>query len=147
MWSWWMIAWNPSPCLQVCDVFEGTGYIWPGFLGLSVCQSTNHIVGVDQIFVEWEKLRASTFQYWDSLVAQTVKRLPRIQETQVHLWVRKIPWRRTWQPIPELLPRNFHGWRSLVGYSPCGHKELDTTERFHFHFHISILYMKSKPYI
>ena len=55
------------------------------------------------------------------------------------------PWRRTWQPIPELLPRNFHGWRSLVGYSPWGHKELDTTERFHFH--ISILYMKSKPYI
>ena len=26
-----------------------------------------------------------------------------------------------------------HGWRSLVGYSPWGHKELDTTERLHFH--------------
>ena len=31
-----------------------------------------------------------------------------------------------------LLPGKFHGWRSLVGYSPGGHKELDTTERLHF---------------
>ena len=47
-------------------------------------------------------------------------------------WVRKIPWRRKWQPTPVLLPRKCHGWRSLVGYSPRGHKELDTTERLHF---------------
>ena len=32
------------------------------------------------------------------------------------------------------LPGKFHGWRSLVGYSPWGWKELDTTERLHFHF-------------
>ena len=32
-------------------------------------------------------------------------------------WVRKIPWRRKWQPTPVLLPGKFHGWRSLVGYS------------------------------
>ena len=38
---------------------------------------------------------------------------------------------RKWQPTPVLLPRKFHGWRSLVGYSPRGHKELDTTERLH----------------
>ena len=31
-----------------------------------------------------------------------------------------------------LLPRKFHGWRSLVGYSPWGCKESDTTERLHF---------------
>ena len=43
-------------------------------------------------------------------------------------WVRKIPWRRKWQPTPGLLPGKFHGWRNLVGYSPEGHKELDTTE-------------------
>ena len=47
-------------------------------------------------------------------------------------WVRKIPWRRKWQPTPVLLPRKSHGWRSLVGYSPCGHKESDMTERLHF---------------
>ena len=38
-------------------------------------------------------------------------------------WVRKIPWRRKWQPTPILLPRKFNGWRSLVGYSPWSLKE------------------------
>ena len=38
------------------------------------------------------------------------------------------PHRRKWQPTPVLLPRKFHGWRSLVGYSPRGCKESDTTE-------------------
>ena len=36
-------------------------------------------------------------------------------------WVRKIPWRRKWQPTPLHLPGNFHGQRSLAGYSPWGH--------------------------
>ena len=47
-------------------------------------------------------------------------------------WVRKIPWRRKWQPTPVLLPGKSHGWRNLVGYNPWGHKGLDTTERLHF---------------
>ena len=42
--------------------------------------------------------------------------------------------RRKWHPTPVLLPGKSHGWRSLVGYSPWGHWELDTTERLHFHF-------------
>ena len=45
-----------------------------------------------------------------------------------HPWVRKIPWRRAWQPTPVFLPRESHGQRSLVGYSPWGHKESDTTK-------------------
>ena len=44
-------------------------------------------------------------------------------------WVGKIPWRRTWQPTPVFLPRESHGQRSLVGYSPWGCKESDATER------------------
>ena len=44
-------------------------------------------------------------------------------------WVGKIPWRRAWQPTPVFLPGEFHGQRSLVGYSPWGHKELDMTEQ------------------
>ena len=43
-------------------------------------------------------------------------------------WVGKIPWRRKWQPTPIFLPGEPHGERSLVGYSPWGHKESDTTE-------------------
>ena len=46
----------------------------------------------------------------------------------------KIPWRRKWHPTPVCLPGESHGWRSLVGYSPWGRKESDTTERLHFHF-------------
>ena len=42
--------------------------------------------------------------------------------------VGKIPWRRAWQPTPVFLPRESHGQRSLVGYSPLSCKELDTTE-------------------
>ena len=47
-------------------------------------------------------------------------------------WVRKMPWRRKWQPTLALLPGKPHGWRSLVGYSPWGRKESDTTVRLHF---------------
>ena len=36
-----------------------------------------------------------------------------------------------WQPTPVLLPRKFHGWKSLVGYGPWGHKNSDITEQFH----------------
>ena len=43
-------------------------------------------------------------------------------------WVRKIPWRRKWQPIPVFLPEKSHGQRSLVGYSPKGRKESDMTK-------------------
>ena len=38
------------------------------------------------------------------------------------------PWRRAWQPTPVFLPREFHGQRSLVVYSPGGLKELGTIE-------------------
>ena len=43
--------------------------------------------------------------------------------------------RRKWQPTPVLLPGESHGWRSLVGCSPWGGSESDTTELLHFHFH------------
>ena len=46
-----------------------------------------------------------------------------------------MPWRRKWQPTLVFLPGESHGLRSLVGYSPQGSKELDRTERLHFHFH------------
>ena len=45
-----------------------------------------------------------------------------------HIWWRK------WQPTPVFLPGKFHRLRRLIGYSPWGCKESDTTERFHFHF-------------
>ena len=46
---------------------------------------------------------------------------------------------RQWHPTPVLLPGKSHGWRSLVGCSPWGHEESDTTERLHFHFSLSCI--------
>ena len=47
--------------------------------------------------------------------------------------------RRQWHSTPVLLPGKSHGWRSLVGCSPWGLEELDTTERLHFHFSLSCI--------
>ena len=68
-----------------------------------------------------------------SLVAQWVKQLqlslPAMQETWVHSLIRKDPLGKEMITTPVSLPGNFHGQKSLAGYSPWGHKELDTTER------------------
>ena len=68
-------------------------------------------------------------------MAQMVKRLPTMQETRV----RSLGWENLLEketaPTPVLLPGKSHGQRSLIGYSPWGRKESDTTERIHFHFH------------
>ena len=63
---------------------------------------------------------------WASLVAQTVKNPPAMQET----WVRSLGWedrwRTAWQPTPVFLPGESYGQRSLAGYRPWGHRESDT---------------------
>ena len=53
----------------------------------------------------------------------------------VYLYIR----RRQWHPTPVLLPGKSHGWRSLVGYSPCGCWESDTTERLYSHFSLACI--------
>ena len=49
-------------------------------------------------------------------------------------WIRKICWRRVWQPTPVFWPGESQGQRSLVGYSLWGHKELDMTEQLSMHY-------------
>ena len=48
-------------------------------------------------------------------------------------------WRRQWHLTPVLLPRKSHGRRSLVGCSPWGSEESDTTEQLHFAFSLSCI--------
>ena len=48
-------------------------------------------------------------------------------------WVRKIPWRRKWQPTQVVLLGKSHGQRNLAGYSPWGLKESDATEHTHIY--------------
>ena len=48
-------------------------------------------------------------------------------------WIGKVPWRRKWQPTPVFLPGESYGQRSLAGYSPWGHTELDLMTKQFFH--------------
>ena len=61
-----------------------------------------------------------------------IKTLPanagRHRRCRFNPWVRKIPWRKKWQPTPAFLPGKFNGQRSLAGYSTWPHKKLDMTE-------------------
>ena len=73
---------------------------------------------------------------WISLLSKGLSRVFSNTTVQKHQFIsaQLSLWRRQWQPTPVLLPGKSYGWRSLVGYSPWDRKELDTTERLHFHF-------------
>ena len=62
------------------------------------------------------------------MVAQTVKNLPAIQETQFRSLGQEGPLEKGWQLTPVFLPGEFQGQRSLAGYDPWGRKESDVTE-------------------
>ena len=65
----------------------------------------------------------------DFPVAQTVKNLPAMQKTRVLSLGQEDPLRRELESTPAFLPGEFHGQRSLAGYSSWGLKESDTTKR------------------
>ena len=60
--------------------------------------------------------------------------LSTMRETRVPSLGWEDPLEKEMAPTPVLLPGKYHGLRSLVGYSPWGRKESDTTEQLHFHF-------------
>ena len=71
---------------------------------------------------------------WASLVAQRVKHLPVMRKTQVRSLDQGDPLEKEMATHSSILPGEFHGQRSLMGYSPWGCKELDMTERLsHIH--------------
>ena len=67
-------------------------------------------------------------------MAQMVKRLPTMRKTWVQSLGQENLLEKEMQPTPVFLPGKSLGWRSLVGYSPWGRKELETIEQLHFHF-------------
>ena len=71
-----------------------------------------------------------------SLVAQTVKRLPTMQETRVRSLGREDPLEKEMATHSSTLAWKIPWRRSLVGYSPWGRKESDRTERLHFHLSV-----------
>ena len=68
------------------------------------------------------------FPFLNSIATSQVVLVVKNPRHRFNLWVRKSPWRRAWQPTPVFLPEESDGQRSLVDYSPWGHKESDMTE-------------------
>ena len=102
---------------------------WLGpFLGISVYLAICHV------YRRYARYSASTCSspvnlsfgpYWWLMVNNPPTKCRR---RRVDPWVRKTPWSRNRQPTPVFLPGESHGQRSLVGYTPRGHKESDTTK-------------------
>ena len=70
---------------------------------------------------------------WASLVAQTIKNLPAMQETQVRSLGLEDLLEKGIATHSSILPGEFHGQRSLVGYSSRGYEELDTIQQLNIH--------------
>ena len=73
-----------------------------------------------------------------STVSECIRKLWYIDMMVYYTTIRR-NWRRQWQPTPILSPGKSHGRRSLLGCSPWGREESDTTERLHFHFSLSCI--------
>ena len=91
------------------------------------------------ILSTWNKeaAMANTFYRLSNLNLENLSHLPK--DLHVITEDPSLQRRRQWHPTPVLLPGKSHGWRSLVGCSPWGCKESDTTERLHFDFSLSCL--------
>ena len=136
-------SWKPVKCSSLGEQINKSTVIhlyndilFIDFFNLQYsCVSINDfqlkITKMHLIYLTQPTLNVLNTYFFNSLVAQTVKCLSTMRETRVQ-WFGKIPWRRKWQSTPILLPGKSHGHRSLVGYSPWGRKESNTTERLHF---------------
>ena len=86
---------------------------------------SNRIFWNESVFhIRWQKYWSFSFSIIPPNVHSGFSLWPRFDP-----WVGKTLWRRKWQSTPVLLPGKSHGRRSLVGYSPWGRRESDTTER------------------
>ena len=96
--------------------------------------SNIHIhIGYWTACAQWSKIRKQPISFFSPLslgfqVVQVVKSCLQCRRPGLDPWVGTIPWRRAWQPTPVFLPGESHRQKSLVGYSPSGHKKTYTTE-------------------
>ena len=83
----------------------------------------HHLFELSKCFTQ-DRLRDLSMAQWSRICC----RCRRLKRHSFDLCIGKIPWSSKWQPTLIFLPGEFHEQRSLVGYSPCGCKGLDTTE-------------------
>ena len=99
------------------------------------------VSGVAQSRTRLKRLSSSSSSGSNFIVASiSVKNVPGILigiTLNFYIVLDSMDRRRQWQPTPVLLPGKSHGRRSLVGCSPWGREELDTTEWLHFQFSLS----------
>ena len=92
-----------------------------------------HFLVVQHVVVFKEKCIFKYISYFDKNFNYKMLINSDLSFSNCPIWL----WRRQWHPTPVFLPGKSHGWRSLVGRSPWGHEESDTTEQLHFHFSLS----------
>ena len=85
----------------------------------------------------WGGYYSMPYFIYEDTEAQSVKCLAQSRIGVIPWFIYWAP--RQWHPTPVLLPGKSHGRRSLVGCSPWGCQESDTTERLHFHFSLSCI--------
>ena len=86
-------------------------------------------MGDFEVWIYVTAVTVGDLEFTSSLVAQMIQNLPAMQETRVWFLGWEVPLEKGMTPAPVFLPGEFHGPRSLGGYSPWGHKELDMTEQ------------------
>ena len=120
----WRRKWQPIPVL-----LPGKSHRWRSLVGYSLwgCKESDMSERLHFFTSLWKRA---------SLVAQMVKNLPAMQDTQVQSLCWKDLLEEDMAIAPVFLLREFHEQRSLVGYSPWGHKKSDTTEQLHFERHV-----------
>ena len=89
------------------------------FVKVCLLKSYYKTILIKTMWYEWKQ--------WKKTIHEKTYRFKKYTQTC-------IDGRRQWHPTPVLLPGKFHGWRSLVGCSPWGRWELDTTPWLHFPF-------------
>ena len=123
----WRILWSQEYCRTVKMLANNA------YLNLGENEILHH-------FSLWEKLSKSNV-FWIILYKYSMADGFKVQ-IYMHLDIyafRQLSWRRQWHPTPVLLPGKSHGRRSLVGCSPWGRQESDTTEQLPFHFSLSCI--------
>ena len=93
-------------------------------------------MGSQRIGHDWVNF---TSLHFNGNVTEWKRHLTNCLKTQALIPALSLTRRRQWHPTPALLSGKSHGWRSLVGCSPWGRWESDTTERLHFHFSLSCI--------